>query len=161
MNRLLCGSAQRSVVPLFLLYITRKFDVGMTEIGVIFLLFSISSVIGSMSGGALADRLGRKEMLLFGLVASGLSSLVMGLIGSLTFFFRFTVVMGLLSNVGGPAQQAMVADLPPEEKRAEGYGVMRVAINLADAVGPMIGALLAVQSYSTRNGPGSARPSWL
>ena len=133
--------------PFFTLYITRKFAVGMTEVGIILGLFSVSNVVGSMIGGALTDRLGRKGMMLFGLVASGLSSLLMGQIEAFELFFAFTLVAGLLANAGGPAQQAMVADLLMEEKRAEGFGVLRVVINLADTMGPMVGGLLAAQSY--------------
>jgi len=48
---------------------------------------------------------------------------------------------------GGPAQQAMIADLLEGEKRAEGYGIQRVAVNLAVAIGPAIGGLLATKSY--------------
>ena len=54
--------------PFFTLYLTRKFEIGMTQVGVIFGLFAISSFIGSMIGGALTDRIGRKSILLFGLV---------------------------------------------------------------------------------------------
>jgi MFS family permease len=130
--------------PFFTLYITRKFNVGMTQVGVIFLIFSVSSVIGSMLGGALTDRFGRKGMLLFGLVMSALSSLLMGLV---ELFYATTIIVGLLANSGGPAQQAMVADLLPEEKRAQGFGILRVAVNLSFTIGPMIGGFLAGQSY--------------
>jgi MFS family permease len=41
----------------------------------------------------------------------------------------------------------MVADLVPEEKRAEGYGIIRVGFNLAVTIGPAIGGFLAAQSY--------------
>ena len=133
--------------PFFTLYITRKFDVGMTEVGVIFGLFSIASVIGSMFGGALADRLGRKGMLIFGLIASALTSLLMGLVGSIELFMGGALVVGLFANAGGPAQQAMVADLLPEEKRAQGFGILRVVANLAVTIGPAIGGLMAARSY--------------
>jgi len=56
--------------PFFTLYITRKFNVGMTDVGVLFGLFSVASIVGSTFGGALADRLGRKGMLIFGLIAA-------------------------------------------------------------------------------------------
>ena len=59
--------------PFFTLYITRKFGVGMTTVGIIFGMFAISSVVGSMFGGALTDRLGRKGVFLFGLITSALS----------------------------------------------------------------------------------------
>jgi MFS family permease len=135
------------VYPFFTLYITRKFDVGMTEVGLVFGLFSISSVVGSTVGGALTDRLGRKAMLIFGLVTSASATLMMGLANSLAFFLVSTVLVGLLAHSGGPAQQAMVADLLPPEKRTQGFGILRVVANLAVAIGPAIGGVLAAKSY--------------
>ncbi len=133
--------------PFFTLYITRRFGVGMTQVGILFGLFSISNLVGSMFGGALADRLGRKKMLLFGIVISGLSSLVMGLVGTYELFFIVVIFVGLVASVGGPAGQAMVADLLPDEKRAQGFGILRVVANLSVTIGPMIGGLLAARSY--------------
>jgi len=135
------------IYPFFALYVTEKFAVGMTQAGVLFAIFSISGLLGSMMGGALTDRLGRRGMVLFGLVFSALSSVSMGLVNQLSVFYSLAVAVGLLSNVGGPARQAMVADLLPEEKHAEGYGIIRVAGNLAWIIGPTIGGLLAARSY--------------
>jgi MFS family permease len=135
------------IYPFFTLYITRKFSVGMTEVGLVFGLFSISSVVGSTFGGALTDRLGRKAMLIFGLVTSASATLMMGLANSLGFFLVSTVLVGLLAHSGGPAQQAMVADLLPPEKRTQGFGIVRVMANLAVAIGPAIGGFIAAQSY--------------
>lgn len=133
--------------PFFTLYVTRKFGVGMTEVGVLFALFSISSLVGSAFGGALTDRLGRKKMLIFGLVVSALTGLLMGIVNRIELFFTVAVFVGLFANAGGPAAQAMVADLLPEKKRAEGFGILRVVANLAVTIGPMIGGLLAARSY--------------
>lgn len=133
--------------PFFTLYITRKFGVGMTQVGVMFGLFSLSSIVGSTLGGALTDYLGRKSMLIFGLVASASASLVMGVVDSLDLFMAAAIFVGLLADVGGPAQQAMVADLLPEDQRAQGFGILRVVANLAVTIGPAIGGLLAARSY--------------
>jgi MFS family permease len=119
----------------------------MTEAGVLFAIFSVCGVVGSMLGGALTDKLGRRGMVLFGLVFSALSSVSMGLVEDLNVFYLLAVAVGLLSNIGGPARQAMVADMLPKEKHAEGYGILRVAGNLAWIMGPMIGGLLAAKSY--------------
>ncbi|MGD2143578.1 MAG: MFS transporter [Anaerolineae bacterium] len=135
------------IYPFLTLYITRKFSVGMTEVGLVFGLFSISSVVGSTFGGAVTDRLGRKGMLVFGLVTSASATLVMGLANSLGFFLVSTVLVGLLAHSGGPAQQATVADLLPPEKRTQGFGILRVVANLAIAIGPAIGGVLAAKSY--------------
>jgi MFS family permease len=133
--------------PFFALYITEKFNVGMTEVGVLFALFSISSFIGSFLGGALTDRVGRRRILIFGLLASSFSTLLMGFIDSLQAFYVLALIAGIFTDVAGPAHQAMVADLVPEQKRAEGYGILRVGFNLAVVIGPAIGGLLATRSY--------------
>jgi MFS family permease len=133
--------------PFFTLYVTQKFNVGMTQVGILFGLFSLSNVIGGMLGGALTDRLGRKGMVIFGLVVSALTSVLMGLVNTIELFFFVTLVVGTFANIAGPAQQAMVADLVPEKKRAQGFGILRVVANLAVVIGPMIGGLLATRSY--------------
>ena len=133
--------------PFFALYITKKFNVGMTEVGVLFALFSISSFIGSMLGGALTDRLGRKGMLIFSLISTSVSSVLMGLVSSLQAFYVLALLVGIFTDTGGPAHQAMVADLLPEKKRAQGYGIIRVAFNLSATIGPAIGGFIAARSY--------------
>lgn len=133
--------------PFFALYITDRFQVGMVEVGLLFTIFSITSIVGGILGGALTDKIGRRSMLLFGLVTSGLSSLLMGYIGNLHVFYALAAFVGLLSNAGGPAQQAMIADLLPEEKRAQGYALHRVIFNLAVTIGPALGGLIAARSY--------------
>lgn len=133
--------------PFFSLYITKKFGVGMTQVGVLFGIYSITGLLSSLVGGALTDRMGRKGLLLFSLVMSALSALLMGIVDQFILFVIVTVVVGLLADVGFPAQQAMIADLLPEKKRAEGFGILRVVANLAVTLGPMIGGLLAATSY--------------
>jgi MFS family permease len=133
--------------PFFALYITSKFNVGMTEVGVLFALFFVSSAIGSTLGGALTDRWGRKRMIIFSLLSSSLSTLLMGLVDTLSAFYVLALVSGVFTDTGGPAYEAMTADLLPESKRAEGFGIIRVALNLAVAIGPLIGGLLASRSY--------------
>lgn len=133
--------------PFFALYVTQKFNVGMTQVGIMFAIFAVMNVVGSMLGGALTDKLGRRWMIIFGLIMSALSSVAMGLVTDLALFYLLAAVVGLLSETGGPARQAMVADLLPTEKRAEGYGMFRVAFNFAVAVGPMLGGLLAAYNF--------------
>jgi len=69
-----------ALFPFFTLYVTRKFGVGMTEVGAAFGIFAVSSFIGSTIGGALTDRWERKSIILFGLVMSATTSILMGVI---------------------------------------------------------------------------------
>jgi MFS family permease len=133
--------------PFFSLYITQKFNVGMTQAGIILGFFSVFSMLGSMIGGALTDKFGRRSLILFGLVFSALSTLSLGLVNQFWMLFPLAVLTGLLSDVAGPAHQAMIADLLPEKQRAEGFGILRVVGNMAWILGPTIGGLIANQSY--------------
>ena len=60
--------------PFFAIYITLHFEVGMTQVGLLFTLRGIGAFFGNFLGGALTDKFGRRKLLIFGLVASGLSS---------------------------------------------------------------------------------------
>ncbi len=133
--------------PFFALYVTLKFEVGMTEVGVLFAIFAVTGQLGSVLGGALTDKFGRKSMILFGLVFSALSSVVMGLVNELEVFYIVAAVSGLLGHIANPAQQAMVADILPEKQRSDGFGIWRVVANLAVMFGPLIGGFMADRSY--------------
>ncbi|MCJ7717670.1 MAG: MFS transporter [Anaerolineales bacterium] len=133
--------------PFFSLYITQKFNVGMTQAGIVLGTFSAFGLIGSMIGGALTDKFGRKNLILFGLVFSAISTLALGMVNDFGVLIPLAVVIGLLSNIAGPAHQAMVADLLPEDKRQEGFGILRVVGNMAWIIGPTIGGFIANRSY--------------
>lgn len=133
--------------PFFSLYITQKFGISMTRAGIILGMLSAFGLVGGMIGGALTDRFGRRRLILFGLVFSAFSTLTLGLVSTLASLYPLIVVIGLLSNLGGPAHDAMVADLLPEGKRSEGFGILRVAGNLAWIIGPTIGGVVAARSF--------------
>ena len=133
--------------PFFSIYLIERFGVGMIEVGFLFAVFSGGSIIGSTIGGALADKYGRRSMLLLGLISSGIGSILMGLVDKLNLFFIIAAFLGVLGDLGGPARQAMVVDLLSKDKQAEGFGLLRVAVNLSATGGPMLGGFLAGQSY--------------
>jgi MFS family permease len=133
--------------PFFSLYITQKFNVGMTEAGIVLGIFSIFGMVGSMIGGALSDKFGRRSLIIFGLVFSALSSLSLGLVNSLAVLYPLAVLVGLLSDFAHPAHQAMIADLLPEKQRPEGFGILRVVGNMAWIIGPTIGGFVANRSF--------------
>lgn len=129
--------------PFFALYITQKFEVGMTQAGILLGMSSLFGLIGSTVGGALTDKFGRKQLILFGLVFSAISTLTFGLVTEISILYPLMAVVGLLSNVAHPAHDAMIADVLPEKQRQEGFGILRVVGNLAWIIGPTIGGFLA------------------
>jgi MFS family permease len=135
------------VFPFFALYITGKFSVGMTEAGILLGLLSLAGILGSVAGGALTDRLGRRKLILFGLLASALSALTLGSVSQFAWLFPAAALVGLFSEVGGPAHAAMIADILPHEQRQEGFGILRVVGNMAWLVGPTVGGIVARSSF--------------
>lgn len=133
--------------PFFALYLTKRFGIGMTDVGVLFAVFSVSSFIGAFPGGALTDRFGRKGIIIFSLLASSISTLFMGLVGTFQLFIIIAFVSGIFTDIGGPAYEAVFIDVLPEEKRPSGFGIRRVAFNLAIVAGPAIGGFIAARSY--------------
>ncbi len=133
--------------PFFALYITQKFRVGMTEAGLLLGLSSFFGLIGSIFGGALTDKFGRRRLILIGLVFSALSSLAFGLVNDIQLLVPVIVMVGLLSSIAHPAHQAMVADILPQNKRQEGFGILRVVHNMSWIIGPTIGGFVATRSF--------------
>lgn len=133
--------------PFFALYITKKFNVGMTQAGVILGLTSFFGLLGSAIGGALTDRFGRKKIILGGLIFSALSSISLAFVQHYSMLIPLAAIIGILGSIAGPAHNAMVADLLPPEQRNEGYGIIRVVANLSWIIGPTIGGFVASRSY--------------
>jgi MFS family permease len=133
--------------PFFSLYVTQKFGVGMMQAGILLGMNSFFALAGSTVGGALADRFGRRRIILFGLVFSALSSLSLGLANSIRLMYPLIVIVGLLASVANPAHEAMLADVLPESKRQEGYAILRVVFNYAWIVGTALGGLIATRSF--------------
>jgi len=86
-------------------------------------------------------------LILFGLVFSALSSLSFGLAWDVKILYYLVIVVGLLSRVAGPAYDAMLADIVPEAKRQEAFGITRVAFNYAWIFGTALGGFIAARSF--------------
>lgn len=141
--RFIDGIGGTLLFPFFALYITQKFGVGMTQAGILLGISSLFGLAGGMFGGALTDKFGRKQLILFGLVFSAISTLTFGLVTDISVLYPLVMVVGLLSNISHPAHEAMIADILPDKKRQEGFGILRVVGNFSWIIGPTIGGFLA------------------
>src|SRR5579859_2613606 len=58
------------IMPFLAIYVAQRFHVGTTQIGVIFTIFALSGAVGNILAGALADRFGRRTLLILGLICA-------------------------------------------------------------------------------------------
>jgi MFS family permease len=141
------GIGRTLLFPFFALYITQRFNVGMTQAGLVLGAFSIFSLLGGVLGGALTDRIGRKKLILFGLVFSAFTTLTLGSVNRFELLFPLAAIIGIFADVAGPAHAAMIADILPEHQRQEGFGILRVVGNMTWLIGPTIGGFVASRSF--------------
>ena len=136
------------IFPFFSLYLTQKFNVGMTQVGTMFLVWALTSgLIGNTLGGAMADKFGRKTNMIFGLIASATSALLMVVIKNILLFYIAIAIVGIFEDIAGPARQAMIADLVQDDLRGDAYGIFRIVFNLSVTIGPAIGGYMASRSF--------------
>jgi MFS transporter, DHA1 family, multidrug resistance protein len=92
--------------------------------------------------GRLADRYGRKPMLVRAMVGGGIS---VGLMGLAQSALQLTVLRGIQGASSGTvaAATALVATETPAEHLAWGLGILNSAISLGSAAGPAAGGLAA------------------
>jgi len=141
------GIGKTMVFPFFALYITQKFNVGMTQAGILLGTFSLAGMFGGGIGGALTDKFGRRKLILFGLVFSALSSILLGVTNSLVLMFPVSALIGFIGSIADPAHGAMIADILPESKRSEGFGILRVVGNMTWIIGPTFAGFVASRSF--------------
>jgi MFS family permease len=147
---MLVNAAGSSLIfPFFTLYVRQRFGVPMVTIGVAMAAMAGVGLISGALGGALADRFGRKTLMVGGLMLAAVSSFTMGVVDSLAAFVAVAIFINVIFPLSRPASEAMVADMVEPEKRARAYGLMRVAFNLGVAIGPAVGGFLAERSYFT------------
>ncbi len=138
-------------MPFLAIYLHEELGISMSWIGVMLTVAGVVGALASTVGGALSDRFGRRDMLIWLLALRGVSFLIMGyLVWAKSPFAVFSAVYIFSSMLGTsifPLTDAIVADVTTAEKRAEAYGIMRVTANLGWALGPAIGGALAILGF--------------
>ncbi len=111
--------------------------------------FLISNFIFQYPVGWLADRWGRKPVMIAGLlVQAALSALYLPITDPILFVaLRF--LEGMAAAALLPAARALIIDSVPPEQQGEAYGIFGAFFNAGFLLGPGIGGLLAILGYSS------------
>src|SRR6267378_2776293 len=104
--------------------------------------YSLAQFVFAPVWGRLSDRVGRRPILLLGLLGSVAGFTLFGLASTLSTLFLGRVLMGIFGATI-PTAQAAVADVTAPEDRARGMGLIGAAIGLGFILGPALGGLLS------------------
>ncbi len=135
------------IIPLLPFY-AESFGASAFAIGLLGTSFSLMQFLFSPVWGRWSDRIGRKPIILVGLLGSCVSYVAMALAGSLTLLFIARIIGGI-AGANIPTAQAYIADVTTPENRAKGMGMVGAAFGLGFIFGPAIGGLLSRYSPET------------
>ena len=118
--------------------------------GLLLSIYSAVSFVMSPLWGALSDRIGRRPIILIGILGFAASFLIFGLgAHNLTMMYISRVLGGLFSGAVTSVIVAYVADVTTPEERTKGMGLVGMSIGLGFTIGPGVGGLLSQVSLET------------
>ncbi|KAF1810809.1 MFS general substrate transporter [Eremomyces bilateralis CBS 781.70] len=111
--------------------------------GITSAIYSLSQCVTAIPWGRISDRIGRKPVILMGLVNTMITSLLWGFSGSLPMALVARALAGAGNgNVG--ILRTVVAELVPyKELQPRAFSIMPLVYNIGTVFGPMIGGALA------------------
>ncbi|MEI1377583.1 MFS transporter [Nostoc sp. UHCC 0926] len=142
---LLFWSSISSLLPTLPLYID---DVGASkqEIGIVMGSFAIGLLLSRPMLGRLADKDGRKIVLLIGTIVAAIAPFGYLATQSIGLLILVRIFHGISVAAFTTGYSALIADLAPSETRGEIIGYMTLATPLGLAIGPALGGYLEATS---------------
>ena len=104
------------VIPIFPFFI-EELGAGGKELGLLVAISALLEFLFAPLWGSVSDRIGRKPVLMIGMVGYGLSSLLMGLATQLWMLFASRALSGILSSATLTTALAYVGDSTSEKER--------------------------------------------
>ena len=136
------------IIPILPFYIN-DMGAGGSELGLLVASYAVMRLVCGPIWGRLSDRLGRKPILLIGIMGYAVTMVWFGLATQLWMLFAARILSGVLSSATAPTTMAYISDSTPEKERGGGMGMLGAAGGVGTILGPALGGLLASQSLST------------
>jgi len=133
--------------PFILIYASSKLDLPLSTTATLVTINAGTGLFSSLLAGSLADKTGRKIIMISSMAFNGLAYFFMMGASTYSAFAILMFLIGLSNPLYQVGADAMLADLIPEHKRTDAYAINRIANNAGFAFGPAIGGFVAAQSY--------------
>ncbi|MEU8237120.1 MFS transporter [Actinoplanes missouriensis] len=137
-----------SFVVLFLsIYLTSDRHFTQSQAGLVLGCYGVGGAIGTMTGGVLADRWGRRPTMLTAQFGASALMLTLGFAHSYWQIAAVTFLLGMFAEGVRPAFSAMMVDVVPEHDRVRAYSLNYWAINLGFALAAVAAGFAAQFDY--------------
>ncbi|BAN01329.1 MFS transporter [Ilumatobacter coccineus] len=131
-----------TLLPLIPLYIEGPLDGGEFGVGVNAAVFAVAAVVARPLLGRIADRYGRRVIMIGGAFIASTGGFGMSQISSLGALLGFRALTGIGEAAMFVGAATLIADLSPRHRRAEGASYFSVAVFTGLGVGPVFGEWL-------------------
>lgn len=130
------------VVPIMPTYMT-ELHISGSMVGMLVAAFSLTQLLVSPFAGRVSDSLGRKKIIVAGMLVFGLSEWIFGMASTPLLLFAARMLGGVGAAFIMPAVMAYAADVTTGAERAKGMGLINAAITTGFIIGPGIGGYIA------------------
>ncbi|GLZ77318.1 MFS transporter [Actinorhabdospora filicis] len=136
------------VMVMMTLYLTNARDLDPGTAGLVVGAHGAGAIGGMLTGGVLADRIGRKKTIVLSMFATTAALLVLAFVANVFAIAALVTVLGFVSVMAGPAAIAAIADVVVESERSRAFNVMYWAQNLGMGAAVLLGGFLASYSFT-------------
>ncbi len=136
------------VVPVRVLY-AQSHGASLAIIGAMASSFLLSNFLFQYPTGWLADQFGRKRMMVIGLAAQSVLSVLYLVITDPVTFVVLRFFEGMVAASVIPSARALVAETVAPERQGEAYGIFGAFLNAGFLFGPALGGLFASTGYAS------------
>jgi EmrB/QacA subfamily drug resistance transporter len=131
-----------TIVNVALPSIQRDLNIGISELEWVFNGYALTFGVLMLTGGKLADLMGRRRIFIAGLVIFTVASLFCGLAASAGMLIGARVVQGVGSALMNPATLSIITATFPPRQRGMAIGIWAGVSAMALAIGPLTGGLI-------------------
>jgi FSR family fosmidomycin resistance protein-like MFS transporter len=131
-----------SLLSALLPFVQNAFGLSYTSAGFLVGAYSIASGVTNAPLGVLADRVGARRVIVWGLVLIGISSVAIGLSSEYWQLLAFLAVMGIASGTYHAPASALIAEMFPT-RRGMAMGTHTTAGHLSFFAAPLLAGILA------------------
>lgn len=130
------------VIPIMPTYMT-ELNISGSIVGLMVAAFSLTQLLFSPVAGRLSDKLGRKKIIVVGMLVFALSEWLFGFSSGAVLLFAARMLGGIGAALIMPSVMAYTADVTSMDDRATGMGYINAAITTGFIIGPGIGGYIA------------------